>query len=85
MSTKQNDELLDRASEMVEYWAGTLHEKLILNALNSNDLDLVRQYTSDAEAEASKDYMYSAGIFTPEELYERAESILDERRENGEA
>lgn len=83
MSTKANDELLERAAEMVDRWEGTLHAKLIRMALDSNDLDLVRQYTLDAEAEAAVEEMNARDVLPPEQLYERAEALRDELREKG--
>lgn len=62
MSTNANDEILERASEMVGYWEGTLHAELIQHALNSGDLDLVRQHTIEAEAEAARQEIYGADV-----------------------
>lgn len=54
MSNQVNDTILDRAQEMVEYFEGKLPAKLILDALDKNDLYLVMEQTLKAEAEASR-------------------------------
>lgn len=58
MSNQTNDQLLDRAAEMVDYFESKLPAQLILKALDSNDLELVRKYTLEAEAEASRQEIY---------------------------
>ena len=53
MSNTVNDNLLDRASDMVDYWSGTIHAKLILKALDSNDLDELKRHVAIAEKQAA--------------------------------
>ena len=62
MSDNNNTSLLDRASEMVEYFEGKLPAKLILMALDKNDLDLVRKYTLQAEALVAEQQIYGQGL-----------------------
>lgn len=58
MSNYSNEQLLDRAAEMVDYWEGTLHAELIRQALDSNDLEEVRHHVVLAEAEAARQEIY---------------------------
>lgn len=53
MSNLTNDKLLDRAREMQEYWVGTLWERMIAHAVESNDLEAVARLVREAEAEAA--------------------------------
>lgn len=62
MSNTTNELLLERAAEMVDYWEGTLHARIILQALDTGDLDLVRQHVVEAEAEASRQEMYGGDV-----------------------
>lgn len=62
MSNNVNDELLDRASEMVGYWEGTLHAELIRFALDSGDLEAVREHTVAAEGEAARQEIYGGDL-----------------------
>lgn len=49
MSNEVNTKLFERASEMIDYWSGTLHAKLIEGALDSNDLEALRGHVNKAE------------------------------------
>lgn len=51
MSNQVNETLLTRASEMREYWVGSLWERLIEHAVESNDLEAVQRLVKEAEAE----------------------------------
>ena len=62
MSNNSNTELLERAAEMVEFWEGTLIADEVRRALNSNDLELVWQVVTSAEAEASRQEMYGYDV-----------------------
>lgn len=66
MSNNVNQELLERAAEMVEYWEGTLHAELIRYALDSNDLDQVRQQVVLAEGEAARQEIYGYDVLPKE-------------------
>ena len=63
MSNKQNDIILERAQEMVEVFEGKLPAKLILNALDSNDLDLVKEQTAKAEGLLAQQEMNANDCF----------------------
>lgn len=39
MSNLVNDQLYDRARDLADYWAGTLHEKLLVDYVNKKDLE----------------------------------------------
>lgn len=62
MSNNVNTDLLERAAEMVEFWEGNKIADEVQSALNSNDLDLVRKYTLDAEAEAARREIHGYGL-----------------------
>jgi hypothetical protein len=62
MSNTTNDLLFERAAEMVDYWEGTLHAKVIHLAMETGDLDLLRQHVVEAEAEASRQEMYGGDV-----------------------
>lgn len=66
MSNNVNTELLDRAAEMVDYFEGKLPATLIRNALDENDLDLVRRYVVEAEAMAAQTEMYGYDVLPKE-------------------
>ena len=51
-----------RANEMKEYWAGTLHEKLIQMYQDNKDEANLLKVVVDAESEASIVEMHGANI-----------------------
>jgi hypothetical protein len=51
MSNQANTDLLERVEELMEYWEGTLHEKLLRQALDSNDLEQLAYIARQAENE----------------------------------
>jgi len=51
-----------RANEMKEYWAGTLHEKLIQMYQDNKDEANLLKAVADAESEASIVEMHGANI-----------------------
>lgn len=51
MSNNVNTQLFERAAEMIDYWTGTLHDRLIQRALDSNDLEALDYHVRNAEAE----------------------------------
>lgn len=86
MSNNANDEILDRAAEMIDYWEGTLHAELIRADLDSGDLDKVRYDTQMAEAEASRQEIYGADTYATygnEEWQTKADDIRKGLREDG--
>lgn len=67
MSNLVNDELFNRAAEMIDYFEGKLPAQLIEQALGSNDLDSLRKYVLEAEAEASRQEFFN-GDAMPEDV-----------------
>ena len=63
MSNQVNTELLERAADMVEYFESKLPAQLIQKALDSGDLDMVRQYVAEAEAMAAEQEMNGYDVF----------------------
>jgi len=63
MSNQVNTELLERAADMVEYFESKLPAQLIQKALDSGDLDMVRQYVAEAEAMAAEQEMNGYEVF----------------------
>lgn len=51
MSHKQNDILYDRAKFVMDYFTGTLWEKLIEQAYKENDLEKLDRLVREAEAD----------------------------------
>lgn len=58
MSNNVNTDLLERAAEMVAFWEGNKIADEVQSALDSNDLELVWQVVTSAEAEAARQEMY---------------------------
>lgn len=54
MSNLINDNLIERAYEMLEYWAGTTIAKVIQHDLDRHDLESLRQHVVQAESDASR-------------------------------
>jgi hypothetical protein len=50
MSNEINTRLFERASEMIDYWTGTMHAKLIQNSLDMNDLEQLEADVKRAES-----------------------------------
>lgn len=48
MSNNVNSTLFELAAEMLDYWTGTIHEKLIKQALEDNDLEALNEHVSKA-------------------------------------
>ena len=51
MSNTTNDELLDRAREMTEYWTVTMHARILERDIEANDLEALRYHLVQAEHE----------------------------------
>jgi len=51
MSNQVNTDLLERVAELMEYWEGTMHAKLLQQALDSNDLEQLNYIANLAEKE----------------------------------
>ena len=79
MSNDVNTILCERAAEQMEYWAGTMWERIIQRDLDTDDWEALRYHVVLAEKEMALQEDYP----TPEHEQERAERILDEMRENG--
>ena len=69
MSNNTNQQLLERAAEMVEFWEGTLHAELIRYALDQNDLELVWYNVTQAEAEASREIHHDYDLLPESEMF----------------
>lgn len=65
MSNQSNTELLERAGEMMEYWTGTLHEKLIQKAIDDNDLEALAEHVALAEGECAQAVMHGYDVMPP--------------------
>lgn len=44
-------ELQNRVSKQLEYWSGTMHERLIQRAMDSNDTEALKYHVTEAERE----------------------------------
>ena len=53
MSNTTNDKLMDSAQDMLEYWAGTLWERIIQRDLDANDLEALHYHVAQAYKEYS--------------------------------
>lgn len=57
MSNQVNTDLLEQASFHLDYWTGTLWEKLIQHAVDTNDLEQLEKLISDSWTEIfNKEY-----------------------------
>lgn len=59
MSNLQNDILMERVHDLLEYWAGTMHQRILDRDLNANDMEAL-QYHSD---QAWKEMMLQEGEY----------------------
>lgn len=48
MSNQVNTELFERAADLMDYWAGTMHERLIQRDLDSDDLEALKYHVDVA-------------------------------------
>lgn len=53
MSNNENTKLLERASEMIDYWTGTMFADVLESLIEANDLDELRIVVARAELEAN--------------------------------
>jgi hypothetical protein len=44
MSNKVNDALLEKAADLMEYWSGTMHDRIIARDLASSDLEALKYH-----------------------------------------
>lgn len=51
MSDTTNDDLLDRARELIDYWTGTLHARTLQRDIDARDLESLQVHVHDAAAE----------------------------------
>ena len=82
MSNNVNTNLIEEAKELADFWTGTMHEAILINLVEANDLDGLREAVVTARQDAydSGDYEYD----DPEAMYVRAEALRDAMREDGE-
>ena len=61
MSNTTNDQLYDRARDLADYWAGTLHEKLLVEYTKTNNLDALYKQVkiSEQAMREAEDFSYS--------------------------
>jgi hypothetical protein len=59
MSNQTNDNIVERAQDMMAEYEGTDVEVAIANNLERGDLDMVRYLTEQAEAETSRQHFYN--------------------------
>lgn len=53
MSNEINTQLLARAHEQMEYWTGTMWERMIQRDIDESDLESLNYHVTHAEAEMS--------------------------------
>lgn len=53
MSNNINQALIERANEAMEYWTGTMWERVIERDLATHDLEALRYHLNEAEKEMS--------------------------------
>lgn len=51
MSNNTNTKLMERANELMDYFSGTLHERLMQRAIDTGDLEALRYHVSEAAAQ----------------------------------
>lgn len=69
MSNQINDQLIERAAEVMAYFEGTDLELAIANNLDKGDLELVEALVSNAEAEISRQEFYNNDIIGERDEY----------------
>lgn len=48
MSNQVNDKLMDKVEELLSYWEGTLHERVLRRDLEANDLEALQYHVDQA-------------------------------------
>lgn len=51
MSNQANTQLMERAQEAMEYWTGTMHERVLQRDIDSGDVEALRYHLVEAERE----------------------------------
>ena len=51
MSNQSNDQLYDKALEVMEYWTGTMWERVIQRDLDTDDLEALKYHVDQAYKE----------------------------------
>lgn len=51
MSNQLNTELIERVQELCEYWAGTMHERVLQRDLDTDDFEALKYHADQAQAE----------------------------------
>lgn len=69
MSHPVNEKLYERAAEMITYWEGTPYAEVIKKALEHQNLDDLHQFVHLAEAEASRQELYSYNMVEDNDTY----------------
>jgi hypothetical protein len=62
MSNQVNTELYERAAEMLDYWTGTIMEKLIQHDIDTGDLESLYHHVCDAEGRASQQEVEASDV-----------------------
>lgn len=61
MSDLSNEQLMERAVAMMDYWEGCATAKVIEHLIELNDMEKLREVVFLAEADAARDELYSNG------------------------
>lgn len=69
MSHDINTQLFERAQEMLEYWTGTMWERMIQRDIEESDFETLRYHVVEAEKEMA--------IQEDEELLGKVQAIVD--------
>lgn len=64
-----NDNLIERAAEVMAYFEGTDLETAIANNLDRNDLEMVANLVTEAEAEISRQEFHNNNILGEQSEY----------------
>lgn len=84
MSNTVNTNLIEEARELAEFWTGTMHEAILNNLVESNDLDGLREAVVSARQDAyDSEEEHEEGSYYMEAQYIKAEELRDALREDG--
>lgn len=51
MSNASNESLMEHAADMLDYWSGTMHARIIQRDIDANDLEALAYHVDVAHAE----------------------------------
>ena len=51
MSNQANTELFEKVAELMEYWTGTMHERILQRDLDADDLEALQYHANQAWSE----------------------------------